>query len=199
MYAGLTFAGAIPEDPLLNAVRLDEVQAALDAEVILGSNIQLDQEYDSVIVASQVCNSSSSAQLLSFVDVAQARPLRWLQAGMLACALIGAVVPHPAASAPRLQRLEELLEMLEEDQNRRPLIVTSMDRLDIVLGLLAAQVCCCCVACRHHCCCCRCCRHCCLLRCVQARAWRWPLHCWQQLHCWKQHRIMHHRHTAVMC
>uniref|UniRef100_A0A7R9VBV4 Phosphate acetyltransferase n=3 Tax=Chlamydomonas euryale TaxID=1486919 RepID=A0A7R9VBV4_9CHLO len=38
------------------------------------------------------------------------------------------------------QRLEELLEQLEEAQDALPLIVTSMDRLDIVLGLLAAQL-----------------------------------------------------------
>ncbi len=39
------------------------------------------------------------------------------------------------------QRVEELLEVLEErGGGRRPLVVTSMDRIDIVLGLLAAQV-----------------------------------------------------------
>lgn len=38
------------------------------------------------------------------------------------------------------QRVEELLEMLEEKRGSLPLIVTSMDRLDIVLGLLASQL-----------------------------------------------------------
>ncbi|GLC50353.1 hypothetical protein PLESTB_000369800 [Pleodorina starrii] len=38
------------------------------------------------------------------------------------------------------QRLEELLEVLEERPGGRPLVVTSADRLDIVLGLLAAQL-----------------------------------------------------------
>jgi hypothetical protein len=35
-------------------VRLDEIQTALDAELLYGSALQLDQEFDSVIVASQV-------------------------------------------------------------------------------------------------------------------------------------------------
>ncbi|KAG2432638.1 hypothetical protein HXX76_008978 [Chlamydomonas incerta] len=38
------------------------------------------------------------------------------------------------------QRLEELLEILAERPMGRPLVVTSADRLDIVLGLLAAQL-----------------------------------------------------------
>ncbi|KAG2499811.1 hypothetical protein HYH03_002105 [Edaphochlamys debaryana] len=38
------------------------------------------------------------------------------------------------------QRLEELLEILAERPAGRPLVVTSADRLDIVLGLLAAQL-----------------------------------------------------------
>ncbi len=46
-------------------------------------------------------------------------------------------------SAPRPfcehRRMEELLEMLDECKTT-PLIVTSYDRLDVVLGLLAAQV-----------------------------------------------------------
>jgi hypothetical protein len=41
-----------------------------------------------------------------------------------------------------MARIEELLEMLDERryQGSLPLVVTSMDRLDIVLGLLASQV-----------------------------------------------------------
>lgn len=38
------------------------------------------------------------------------------------------------------QRLEELLELMANDGDTRPLVVTSRDRLDIVLGLLASQV-----------------------------------------------------------
>lgn len=38
------------------------------------------------------------------------------------------------------QRLEELLELMASDGDTRPLVVTSRDRLDIVLGLLASQV-----------------------------------------------------------
>jgi hypothetical protein len=38
------------------------------------------------------------------------------------------------------QRLEELLELMITDGDTRPLVVTSRDRLDIVLGLLASQV-----------------------------------------------------------
>jgi hypothetical protein len=38
------------------------------------------------------------------------------------------------------QRLEDLLMLLINDGKERPLVVTSRDRLDIVLGLLASQV-----------------------------------------------------------
>jgi hypothetical protein len=38
------------------------------------------------------------------------------------------------------QRLEELLELMATDGDTRPLVVTSSDRLDIVMGLLASQV-----------------------------------------------------------
>jgi hypothetical protein len=38
------------------------------------------------------------------------------------------------------QRLEELLELLFNDGDTRPLVITSRDRLDILLGLLASQV-----------------------------------------------------------
>lgn len=50
---GLPFAGAIPSDALLAAIRLDEVQAALGADMLYGDPLLLDQEYNSVIVASQ--------------------------------------------------------------------------------------------------------------------------------------------------
>jgi hypothetical protein len=43
------------------------------------------------------------------------------------------------------QRLEELLELMATDGDTRPLVVTSRDRLDIVMGLLASQV----GRCRH--------------------------------------------------
>lgn len=39
----MTLLGAVPEDKLLRAVRLDEVQTALDAEFSFGSKVQLDQ------------------------------------------------------------------------------------------------------------------------------------------------------------
>jgi hypothetical protein len=39
------------------------------------------------------------------------------------------------------QRLEQLLELMANDGDTRPLVVTSRDRLDIVMGLLASQVC----------------------------------------------------------
>lgn len=38
------------------------------------------------------------------------------------------------------QRLEQLLELMANDGDTRPLVVTSRDRLDIVMGLLASQV-----------------------------------------------------------
>mmetsp|Transcript_19763 Transcript_19763/g.42939 ORF Transcript_19763/g.42939 Transcript_19763/m.42939 type:complete len:805 (-) Transcript_19763:957-3371(-) len=38
------------------------------------------------------------------------------------------------------QRIEELLELLDEDPESHPLIVSSQDRLDVVLALLAAQL-----------------------------------------------------------
>jgi hypothetical protein len=41
--AGLHFLGAVPEDKLLRAVRLDEVMTALDAQYTFGSKVQLDQ------------------------------------------------------------------------------------------------------------------------------------------------------------
>jgi hypothetical protein len=41
--AGLHFLGAVPEDKLLRAVRLDEVQIAMEAEFKFGSRVQLDQ------------------------------------------------------------------------------------------------------------------------------------------------------------
>lgn len=41
--AGLHFLGAVPEDKLLRAVRLDEVQIAMDADLKFGSKVQLDQ------------------------------------------------------------------------------------------------------------------------------------------------------------
>ncbi|KAG2494209.1 hypothetical protein HYH03_007567 [Edaphochlamys debaryana] len=88
--AGLAFAGALPEDPLLSSVRLDEVRTALGADQLYGDRSLTDVEFDDVVVASQ--------------------------------------------------RLEELLEMLGERPGGRPLVVTSADRLDIVLGLLASHL-----------------------------------------------------------
>lgn len=44
------------------------------------------------------------------------------------------------------QRLEQLLELMANDGDTRPLVVTSKDRLDIVMGLLASQVGVCAVA-----------------------------------------------------
>jgi hypothetical protein len=41
--AGLHFLGAVPEDKLLRAVRLDEVQIAMEADFKFGSRVQLDQ------------------------------------------------------------------------------------------------------------------------------------------------------------
>lgn len=41
--AGLHFLGAVPEDKLLRAVRLDEVLTALEADFTFGSKVQLDQ------------------------------------------------------------------------------------------------------------------------------------------------------------
>jgi hypothetical protein len=35
--------GAFPEDPMLRAVRLDEVLPALEAQLMFGSNVTLDQ------------------------------------------------------------------------------------------------------------------------------------------------------------
>ncbi|EFJ49262.1 phosphate acetyltransferase [Volvox carteri f. nagariensis] len=87
---GLPFAGALPDDPLLSSVRLDDVRLALSAEQLYGDSLLTDVEFDDVVVASQ--------------------------------------------------RLEELLEVLGERPGGRPLVVTSADRLDIVLGLLAAQL-----------------------------------------------------------
>lgn len=38
------------------------------------------------------------------------------------------------------QRLDQLLELMANDGDTRPMVVTSRDRLDIVMGLLASQV-----------------------------------------------------------
>jgi hypothetical protein len=40
---GLSFLGAFPEDAMLRAVRLDEVLPALEAQLMFGSNVALDQ------------------------------------------------------------------------------------------------------------------------------------------------------------
>ncbi|GLC39613.1 hypothetical protein PLESTB_001956600 [Pleodorina starrii] len=88
--AGLPFAGAIPQDPILRNVRLDEVQDALNAVRLYGDSLLTDVEFDDVVIG--------------------------------------------------CQRLEELLEILQERPGGRPLVITSADRLDIVLGLLAAQL-----------------------------------------------------------
>jgi hypothetical protein len=48
--------GAIPEDKLLRAVRLDEVQTALNAEFMFGSKVQLDQ-----VCCVLVCQAPSAA------------------------------------------------------------------------------------------------------------------------------------------
>ncbi|EFJ50359.1 phosphate acetyltransferase [Volvox carteri f. nagariensis] len=88
--SGLPFAGAIPQDPILKNVRLDEVQTALQAVRLYGDSLLTDVEFDDVVVG--------------------------------------------------CQRLEELLEILGERPGGRPLVITSADRLDIVLGLLAAQL-----------------------------------------------------------
>lgn len=96
---GIPLIGAMPQDPLLASVRMDDIVANLGANVVFGSEALLDVEFTDVIIGAQ--------------------------------------------------RVEELFETLEASSHTgsstnttggRPLIVTTQDRLDIVLGLLAAQV-----------------------------------------------------------
>lgn len=51
-----------------------------------------------------------------------------------------AVLQEYSAVYVASQGLEQLLELMANDGDTRPLVVTSRDRLDIVMGLLASQV-----------------------------------------------------------
>jgi len=51
-----------------------------------------------------------------------------------------AVLQEYSAVYVASERLEQLLELMANDGDTRPLVVTSRDRLDIVMGLLASQV-----------------------------------------------------------
>jgi BioD-like phosphotransacetylase family protein len=120
--AGVTFAGAIPEDPVLSGVRLGEVQARLGAGLLCGGGSGGAGAASSGggAIGQPGKGSSDSAVVLSdelHVD-------REFNAVVVAS-----------------QRLEELLEALEAlPPGKRPLVVTTVDRLDLVLGLLAAHV-----------------------------------------------------------
>ncbi|KXZ55429.1 hypothetical protein GPECTOR_3g8 [Gonium pectorale] len=182
---GLPFAGAIPMDPLLASVRLDEVQTALGAQRLYGDSLLTDVEFNDVVIACQRLE-----ELLEILaERPSGRPLVITSAdrldivlGLLAAQLsitgpsVAGILLTQAGSqrsgrnyarldevqtalgAQRLygdslltdvefndvviacQRLEELLEILAERPSGRPLVITSADRLDIVLGLLAAQL-----------------------------------------------------------
>jgi hypothetical protein len=89
------------------------------------------QEYSAVYVASQRLEEllflllpDNSATLLSLLP--------------LCCAFC--TPQEYSAVYVASQRLEELLELMTTDGDTRPLVVTSRDRLDIVMGLLASQV-----------------------------------------------------------
>jgi len=130
--AGVTFAGAMPEDPVLSGVRLGEVQARLGAGLLYGGGGG----------GGSATGVSASSPPLSLADAAASPPPAaaalasglGLSSGFHVDREFNAVV---VAS----QRLEELLEALEAmPPGRRPLVVTTADRLDLVLGLLAAHV-----------------------------------------------------------
>src|SRR5690242_1778101 len=57
-----------------------------------------------------------------------------------ACAACVPVLQEYSAVYVASQRLEQLLELMANDGDTRPMVVTSRDRLDIVMGLLASQV-----------------------------------------------------------
>jgi hypothetical protein len=61
---------------------------------------------------------------------------------MIACmrASYTSILQEYSAVYVASQRLEQLLELMANDGDTRPLVVTSKDRLDIVMGLLASQV-----------------------------------------------------------
>ncbi|DBA68921.1 TPA: hypothetical protein ACH3X2_013283 [Trebouxia sp. C0005] len=64
------FAGAIPFNPLLNTVRLNEMKAALGSRLLYGQNDSLDAEVNEVLVASEGIN-----ELLDHLHKMDARPL----------------------------------------------------------------------------------------------------------------------------
>lgn len=67
---GFAFAGAIPFNPLLNTVRLNEMKAALGSKLLYGQNDSLDAEVNEVLVASEGIN-----ELLDHLQKMDARPL----------------------------------------------------------------------------------------------------------------------------
>ncbi|KXZ55418.1 hypothetical protein GPECTOR_3g7 [Gonium pectorale] len=140
---GLPFAGAIPMDPLLASVRLDEVQTALGAQRLYGDSLLTDVEFNDVVIACQ--------RLEELLEILAERPsgrplvitLDEVQTALGAQRLYGDSLLTDVEFNDVViacQRLEELLEILAERPSGRPLVITSADRLDIVLGLLAAQL-----------------------------------------------------------
>lgn len=126
--AGLTFAGAIPEDPVLSGVRLGEVQARLGAGLLCGGG-----------------GGGGGPGAAGAAALAAAGGTGTSSSGPGSGALL---LPDELyldrefnSVVVASQRLEELLEALEAmPPGKRPLVVTTVDRLDLVLGLLAAHV-----------------------------------------------------------
>jgi len=140
--AGVTFAGAIPEDPVLSGVRLGEVQDRLGASLLYGGdgvaggggpNPTAGGSGHIILPSSLPLSGAAGASSASSGTV----PPELLATGQLQLHVDREFNTVVVAS----QRLEELLEALEAlPAGRRPLVVTTVDRLDLVLGLLAAHV-----------------------------------------------------------
>jgi BioD-like phosphotransacetylase family protein len=130
--AGVTFAGAIPEDPVLSGVRLGEVQERLGASLLYGGGGGGAGGGGDDGMAAATAATAATAGLLGGNP-----PPELLARGQLQLHVDREFNTVVVAS----QRLEELLEALEAlPPGRRPLVVTTVDRLDLVLGLLAAHV-----------------------------------------------------------
>lgn len=122
--SGVAFAGAIPDDPLLSGVRLGEVKERLGATLLCGDGdggggrggrhhqeLLVDREFNAVVVASQRLED-----LLAALHE---------EGG-------GSAAPSSPAGAGSGGG--------GNNHNHRPLVVTTADRLDLVLGLLATHL-----------------------------------------------------------
>eukprot|EP00198_Chlamydomonas_reinhardtii_P002451 XP_001691787.1 phosphate acetyltransferase [Chlamydomonas reinhardtii] len=157
--AGLPFAGALPEDPVLSSVRppppaLDKPSPGLTCVSSCAPSHRYPPTLPPLGLGLLLCPCPVPARLQLIASGKQSEVLDRIYAAYMAykaggeldlCLVEG---PGPLMGGTELdaqvvvgsQRLEELLETLVERPMGRPLVVTSADRLDIVLGLLAAQL-----------------------------------------------------------